>query len=51
MAFSTGCGTPLSNFEAGLNYKDVQDPSIMVISKIEKFCQDLSLKLGEISSS
>eukprot|EP00210_Caulerpa_lentillifera_P003823 g3651.t1 len=30
MAFSTGCGTPLSNFEAGLNYKDVQDPSITV---------------------
>ncbi|GMH37086.1 hypothetical protein BSKO_04959 [Bryopsis sp. KO-2023] len=29
MAYSTGCGTPLSNFEAGLNYKDVQDPSIM----------------------
>ena len=30
MAYSTGCSTPLSNFEAGLNYKDVQDPSVMV---------------------
>lgn len=30
MAYSTGCSTPLSNFEAGLNYKDVQDPSVLV---------------------
>lgn len=34
MAYSTGCGTPLSNFEAGLNYKDVQDPSVMVNASI-----------------
>ena len=27
MPFSTGCSTPLSNFEAGQNYKDVQDPA------------------------
>ncbi|THD19745.1 Isoleucine--trna cytoplasmic [Fasciola hepatica] len=27
MPFSTACSTPLSNFEAGQNYKDVQDPS------------------------
>ena len=27
MPFSTGCNTPLSNFEAGQNYKDVQDPA------------------------
>ena len=27
MPFSTGCHTPLSNFEAGQNYKDVNDPS------------------------
>jgi isoleucyl-tRNA synthetase len=27
MPFSTGCATPLSNFEAGLNYQDVDDPS------------------------
>ncbi|XP_008793645.2 isoleucine--tRNA ligase, cytoplasmic-like [Phoenix dactylifera] len=30
MPYSTGCKTPLSNFEAGLNYKDVPDPAIMV---------------------
>ncbi|WOK99491.1 isoleucine--tRNA ligase, cytoplasmic [Canna indica] len=30
MPYSTGCNTPLSNFEAGLNYKDVSDPAIMV---------------------
>lgn len=27
MPFSTGCSTPLSNFEAGQNYKDVFDPA------------------------
>lgn len=27
MPYSTGCTTPLSNFEAGLNYKDVPDPA------------------------
>ena len=30
MPYSTACGTPLSNFEAGLNYKDVRDPAIVV---------------------
>jgi len=30
MPFSTACGTPLSNFEAGLNYKDVSDPAVVV---------------------
>jgi isoleucyl-tRNA synthetase len=30
MPFSTACSTPLSNFEAGLNYKDVQDPAVTV---------------------
>jgi len=30
MPFSTTCGTPLSNFEAGLNYKDVRDPAVVV---------------------
>lgn len=27
MPYSTGCNTPLSNFEAGQNYKDVVDPA------------------------
>ncbi|XP_067934443.1 isoleucine--tRNA ligase, cytoplasmic-like [Watersipora subatra] len=30
MPYSTGCRTPLSNFESGLNYKDVQDPAVVV---------------------
>ena len=30
MPFSIGCGTPLSNFEANLDYRDVNDPSILV---------------------
>jgi len=30
MPYSTACSTPLSNFEAGLNYKDVHDPAIVV---------------------
>mmetsp|Transcript_42557 Transcript_42557/g.102575 ORF Transcript_42557/g.102575 Transcript_42557/m.102575 type:complete len:1181 (-) Transcript_42557:155-3697(-) len=30
MPYSTGCTTPLSNFEAGLNYKDVNDPAVVV---------------------
>ncbi len=31
MPFSTALGTPLSNFEAGSNYMDVQDPAITII--------------------
>ena len=34
MPFSIGCGTPLSNFEANLDYRDVNDPSILVGFKI-----------------
>ncbi|XP_057499526.1 isoleucine--tRNA ligase, cytoplasmic-like [Actinidia eriantha] len=30
MPYSTGCKTPLSNFEANSNYKEVPDPEIMV---------------------
>jgi len=30
MPFSIACHTPLSNFEAGLNYKTVKDPAIVV---------------------
>ncbi|GES91290.1 isoleucyl-tRNA synthetase [Rhizophagus clarus] len=30
MPFSTACTTPLSNFEAAQNYKDVNDPAIVV---------------------
>lgn len=30
MPYSTGCNTPLSNFEAGLNYKDVKEKFVYV---------------------
>lgn len=30
MPYSTGCTTPLSNFEAGLAYKDVNDPAVTI---------------------
>ena len=33
--FSTALGTVLSNFEAGSNYKDVQDPAITVLFKVK----------------
>lgn len=34
--YSTGCSTPLSNFEAGLNYKDVQDPALTVAFRLKE---------------
>lgn len=30
MPYSTGCTTPLSNFEAQQNYKDVNDPAVTI---------------------
>lgn len=33
--FSTALGTVLSNFEAGSNYQDVQDPSVVVMFKLK----------------
>jgi len=35
MPYSTACCTPLSNFEAGLNYRDVSDPAVMVAFPLE----------------
>ena len=35
MPYSWKLGTPLSNFEAGSNYKDVQDPAVTVRVKVE----------------
>lgn len=34
MPFSPQLGTPLSNFEANLNYKEVQDPSVTIKFKL-----------------
>ena len=36
MPYSTGCTTPLSNFEAGQNYKDVVDPTVIVSFPIDQ---------------
>uniref|UniRef100_A0A0K2TFA5 Isoleucine--tRNA ligase, cytoplasmic n=1 Tax=Lepeophtheirus salmonis TaxID=72036 RepID=A0A0K2TFA5_LEPSM len=35
MPYSTGCTTPLANFEASQNFKDVQDPSITIMFPLE----------------
>ncbi len=34
--FSTALGTVLSNFEAGQNYQDVQDPAVTVLFKLKE---------------
>lgn len=36
MPFSTACGTPLSNFESGQNYKNVDDPSVIVTFPLDE---------------
>jgi len=36
MPFSTACNTVLSNFEAGSNYKDVSDPSVIAVFPMVK---------------
>lgn len=36
MPFSMKLGTPLSNFEANLNYKDVDDPSLVVKFRVKE---------------
>ncbi|KAG1672606.1 hypothetical protein FOA52_002086 [Chlamydomonas sp. UWO 241] len=42
MPFSTACSTSLSNFEANLNYKDVDDPAVMVSFPIVDDPEDAS---------
>lgn len=42
MPFSTACATPLSNFEAGLNYKDVSDPAVVVSFPIKDDASEVS---------
>lgn len=41
MPYSWKLNTPLSNFEANRNYKDVQDPAITVRMRIRRFPLDL----------
>lgn len=40
LPYSVGVSTPLSNFEANLNYKDVQDPAITVRCRAKKPADD-----------
>ncbi len=35
MPYSTACNTPLSNFEAGLDYRNVSDPAVTVAFPLE----------------
>ena len=43
MPYSTGCTTPLSNFEAKSNYQNVSDPSITVKFKLKDEEKDIFL--------
>ncbi len=43
MPYSWKLSTPLSNFEAGSNYKDVQDPTVTVRVKVAAFAGDARL--------
>lgn len=36
MPYSPACNTVLSNFEAGMNYKDIADPSVMITFPLVK---------------
>ena len=42
MPYSWKLSTPLSNFEAGNNYKDVQDPSVTIRAKLTDFDSELA---------
>lgn len=43
MPYSTACATPLSNFEAGNNYQDVSDPSVVVSFPVKPSPQTTAL--------
>ena len=45
MPYSTACSTPLSNFEANQNYKDVSDPSVLVSFPLLTKVRDYKLSL------
>lgn len=42
MPYSTGCLTPLSNFEAGQDYRDVNDPAGRSFYYINEACLTIS---------
>lgn len=45
MPFSTACKTPLSNFEANQNYKDVSDPSVLISFPLHSKVRGLDVEL------
>lgn len=45
MPFSTGCKTPLSNFEANQNYQNVSDPSVLIAFPLVKPLKGRTLSL------
>lgn len=45
MPFSTACKTPLSNFEANQNYKDVSDPSVLIAFPLINQLKNLDVSL------
>jgi isoleucyl-tRNA synthetase len=45
MPFSTACSTPLSNFEANQNYKDVCDPSILIAFPLKRTFRGKTISL------
>ena len=47
MPYSCKLATPLSNFEANKNYKDVQDPAITVRLRVTEGAEAVSPELGE----
>ena len=49
MPYSWRLSTPLSNFEAGSNYKDVQDPAVTVAAKLVEFDKELADLAGDSS--
>lgn len=49
MPYSWKLGTPLSNFEAGSNYKDVQDPAVTV--RVKVISSPADALAGELASS
>ncbi|KAL6122051.1 putative isoleucine--tRNA ligase, cytoplasmic [Nucleospora cyclopteri] len=53
MPFSTACKTPLSNFEASQNYKDVSDPSILIkfpVIKMAEFIDKHKIEINQVLS-
>lgn len=45
MPFSTTCSTPLSNFEANQNYKEVSDPSVLIVFPLAREVEGCSVSL------